>query len=105
MSARKDRERECQCRSSVVIVGSKVRSVGLHTVLLLQLKVLLVQGVDSVNHALDQLNLRVAETMLVGDVISEASLATRLSPGASGLDSQLLAPLLQGGQTLLGPAG
>ena len=38
--------------------------------LLLELEVLLPQGVDGVNHDLDQLNLRVAETVLVGDVIS-----------------------------------
>ena len=38
--------------------------------LLLPLEVLLVESVDSVNHDLDQLNLRVSKTMLVGDVIS-----------------------------------
>ena len=41
-------------------------------VLLLELEVLLPQGVDGVNHDLDQLNLGVAETVLVGDVISVA---------------------------------
>ena len=42
----------------------------LHSVLLLELDILLPQGVDSVNHDLDQLDLRVAKTVLVGDVIS-----------------------------------
>ena len=37
--------------------------------LLLELLVLLPEGVDSVNHGLDQLNLGVSKTMLVGDVI------------------------------------
>ena len=41
----------------------------LHAVLLLELQILLPQGVDSVNHDLDELNLRVSETVLVGDVI------------------------------------
>ena len=41
-------------------------------VLLLELEVLLPQGVDGVNHDLDQLDLGVAETVLVGDVIGVA---------------------------------
>ena len=45
-------------------------AVDLQSVLLLELKVLLVEGVDTVNHGLDKLNLRVTQTMLVGDVIS-----------------------------------
>ena len=44
----------------------------LHAVLLLELKVLLVQGVDAVNHALHKLDLGVAQTVLVGDVIGVA---------------------------------
>ncbi len=79
-------------------------AVVLHVVLLLQLEVLLVQGVDAVNHLLHKLNLGVTQAVLVGDVIGVASLATRLSAGATGLDLQLLAPLLQGIHTLLGPA-
>ena len=43
--------------------------------------------------------------MLVGDVVGDAGLAAGLSPGAPGLQVELLAPLLEGGQTLLGPAG
>ena len=44
----------------------------LQAVLLLELQILLPEGVDSVNHDLDQLDLGVAETVLVGDVISVA---------------------------------
>ena len=44
----------------------------LHAVLLLELQVLLVEGVDTINHALDELNLGVAETMLVGNVVGVA---------------------------------
>ena len=40
--------------------------------LLLELQILLPEGVDSVNHDLYQLDLGVAETVLVGDVISVA---------------------------------
>ena len=57
--------------------------------------VLLVESVDAVNHLLDQLDLRVSEPVLVGDVISNSSLTTRLSPGAPWLQLQLLAALLQ----------
>ena len=42
----------------------------LHAVLLLELNIFLPEGVDSVNHDLDQLDLRVSKTVLVGDVIS-----------------------------------
>jgi len=73
--------------------------------LLLQSQVLLVEGVDTIDHGLNQLNFRVAQTVLVGNVISDASLATRFTTGATGLESQLLAPGLQSGQTLLGPSG
>ena len=41
-------------------------------VLLLELEVLLPQGIDGVNHDLNQLHLGIAETVLVGDVISVA---------------------------------
>ena len=44
----------------------------LHAVLLLELDILLPEGVDSVNHDLDQLDLGVAKTVLVRDVISVA---------------------------------
>ncbi len=44
----------------------------LQAVLLLELEILLPEGVDAVNHDLDQLHLGVAETVLVGDVIGVA---------------------------------
>ena len=40
--------------------------------LLLELEVLLPEGVDSINHDLDQLHLGVTQTVLVGDVIGVA---------------------------------
>ena len=39
--------------------------------------------------------LRISEPVLVGDVIGDSSLATRLPPGAPWLQLQLLATLLQ----------
>ena len=49
----------------------------LDSVLLLEFLVFLPQGVNSINHLLDELNLRVAKTMLVGDVISVALILIR----------------------------
>merc|ERR1712223_1042940 len=66
--------------------------------------VFLPQGVDTVNHLLDKLNLRVSEPVLVGDVVGVSGLATRLSTGATGLQGQLLATSLQFGNAVLGPA-
>ena len=43
--------------------------------------------------------------MLVGDVVRDAGLPPRLSPGAARLEVELLTARLQGGQSLLGPAG
>jgi len=77
----------------------------LHAVLLLPLEVLLPEGVDTVNHDLDQLNLGVSKTMLVGDVVGVASLSAGLSPGSTGLDGELLASGLQLVNSLLGPSG
>jgi len=74
-------------------------------VLLLELQVLLVQGVDAVNHGLDELDLGVSQSVLVGDVVGVSGLAARLAAGATGLDSELLAPGLQLVDALLGPAG
>ena len=47
-------------------------NTGLQFVLGRQLLVLLDQGVDAVNHLLDELHLGVAESVLVGDVVSDA---------------------------------
>merc|ERR1711994_273689 len=76
----------------------------LHAVLLLPFKIFLVEGVDSINHDLDQLDLRVSKTMLVGDVISAASLATRFSTGTTGLDSKFFTASLKFVNRFLGPA-
>ena len=53
--------------------------------------VLLVEGVDTINHLLDQLDLAVAQPVLVGDVVGDAGLAAGLPPGAPWLHLQLLA--------------
>ena len=74
-------------------------------VFLLKGNVLSVQSVDTVNHGLDKLDFRVAETMLVGDIVSNTSLTTRFTAGTTGLESKILAPGLQGGKAFLGPAG
>merc|ERR1712088_708912 len=66
--------------------------------------VFLPQGVDSINHLLDELNLRVSEPVLVGDVVGVSGLAARLPTGATGLQVQLLATSLQFGNAVLGPA-
>merc|ERR1719513_50938 len=76
----------------------------LHSVLLLQVKILLVESVNSVNHDLDKLDLRVSKTVLVGDVISATSLATRFSTCSTGLDSKGFTSSLELVNTFLGPA-
>ena len=89
--------------------------------LLLQGLVLLPEGVDTVNHGLDESNLGVSQPVLVGHVVGAACgcqgksssedskkltvEATRFSTGSTGLDCELLAPLLQGVKTLLGVSG
>merc|ERR1719206_1238296 len=73
-------------------------------VLLLVLIVLFPEFVDSINHLLHQLDLRVSQSVLVGDVIGEASLATRFSTGATGLQVELLAPGLQFLNAMLSPS-
>merc|ERR1719310_770195 len=73
--------------------------------LLLELLVLLPESVDTINHGLDQFNLGVSKTMLVGDVISVTSLASRFSAGSTGLNLQFLASNLELLDTLLGPSG
>ena len=83
----------------------KLSFVRLHSVLLLELQILLPQSVDGVNHDLDQLDLRVSQPVLVGDVVGVASLTPGLSTGTTGLDGQLLTASLQLVHALLGPAG
>jgi len=77
----------------------------LQSMLLLELQVFLVERVDSIDHGLDKLNFRVSQAMLVGNVIGDAGLSTRLATGSTWLKGQGFAPLLQGIQTLLGPSG
>jgi len=79
--------------------------MNLHAVLLLELNILLVEGVDTVNHGLDELDLGVAKTVLVGDVVGVAGLTAGLTTGAARLDVEFLATLLQEVDTLLGPSG
>jgi len=71
---------------------------------LLVLLVLLPQGVDAINHLLDELNLGVSEPVLVGDVVGVSSLATRFSAGSTGLQVKLLATSLELFNAVLGPA-
>merc|ERR1719273_1983794 len=79
--------------------------VFLHSVLLLQFKILLPKDIDSVNHGLDELNLRVTQTMFVGNVVSVTGLSTRLSTSTTGLKTKTFTPGLQGINAVLGPAG
>merc|ERR1719490_352927 len=66
--------------------------------------ILLPEGVDSINHLLDELHLGVSEPVLVGDVIGVSSLATGFSTGSTGLQVKLLATSLELGNAVLGPA-
>merc|ERR1712142_985827 len=84
------------------LIGSKKN---LHAVLLLEFQVLLVEGVDTIDHGLDQLDLGVSQTMLVGNVVGVSSLAAGFAAGSTGLDGQLLAPRLQLVNALLGVSG
>merc|ERR1712012_256748 len=63
--------------------------------ILLELFVLIPELVHTINHLLDQLDLRVSEPVLVGDVIGVSGLATRLSASSTGLQVKLLATSLQ----------
>merc|ERR1740128_1401697 len=81
--------------------GSRYRS---HVVLFLELLVFLPQGIDSINHLLDKLNLRVSKSVLVGDVIGVSSLSTRFSSGSTGLQMQLFTSCLQLVNSMFGPS-
>jgi len=74
-------------------------------VLLLQFQILLPEGIDTINHGLDELNLRVSKTVLVGNVIGVSSLATRFTTGTTGLETHTVAPSLQSVNGVLGPSG
>merc|ERR1712045_330248 len=71
---------------------------------LLQNFVLFPELVDSINHLLDKLHLRVSKSVLVGDVISVSSLATRLSTGSTGLQVKLFTSCLELVNSMLGPS-
>merc|ERR1712105_133336 len=71
---------------------------------LLPFHILLPQSVDTLNHDLDQLDLRVSKTVLVRDVISASSLATRFSTGSTGLDIEFFTASLELVNRFLGPA-
>jgi len=87
----------CHC-----ILAKRIKN--LHAVLLLPFLIFLPESVDSINHDLDQLDLRVSKTVLVGDVISASSLATRFSTGSTGLDTELFTASLELVNRFLGPA-
>merc|ERR1719507_2304620 len=90
---------------SVASQGGGVNIYKLHSVLLLQVEILLVEHVDAINHLLDKLDLGISQSVLVRDVVCATGLAARFAPGAPGLQVQLLTACLQGLQALLGPAG
>merc|ERR1712012_187491 len=73
--------------------------------ILLELFVLIPELVHTINHLLDQLDLRVSEPVLVGDVVGVSGLATRFTTGATGLQVKLLATSLELVDAVLGPAG
>jgi len=77
----------------------------LHAVLLLPLEILSPESVDGVDHDLHQLHLRVAKTVLVGNVIGASSLATGLSTGSTGLNIEFFTASLQFVNGLLCPSG
>jgi len=77
----------------------------LHIILLLEFLVFLPESVDSINHLLDQLDLRVAQSVLVGNVISMSGLSTRFSAGTTGLQVEFLASSLEFVNGVLGPSG
>merc|ERR1719341_2282517 len=72
--------------------------------LLLPFQIFLPQSVDTINHDLDQLDLRVSKTVLVRDVISASSLATRFSTGSTRLDTEFFTASLELVNRFLGPA-
>merc|ERR1719495_1498250 len=67
----------------------------LELMLELELLVLLDEGVDAVNHLLDQLDLAVAQSVLVGDIVGDTGLTAGLAAGAAGLEVEFLAAGLE----------
>ena len=72
---------------------------------LLELQVFFINHVNTINHALDQFDLRISQTMLVRNVICNTSLATRFTTGSTGLETHAVASGLQSINGVLGPSG
>merc|ERR1719433_773052 len=70
-------------------------SVHLNSSTSLQLLVFFPELVDTINHFLDQFNLRVAQSVLVGDIISVTSLTTRFTTSSTRLQVKLFTSSLQ----------
>jgi hypothetical protein len=66
-------------RESKEVMRDFLREAILEAVLLLEDPVLLDERVDPVNHLLDELDLAVAEAMLVRDVVGDPGLTARLA--------------------------
>ena len=79
-------------------------SVELNSSTGLQLLVLFPELVNTINHFLDEFNLRVSQPVLVGDVISVTSLTTRFSTSSTRLQMKLFTSGLQLLNTVLGPS-
>ena len=62
----------CPCDFPPVCKTHSTACKSLQTMFLLELEVFFPQGVHSVNHLLDELDLRVAKTVLVRHVVSAA---------------------------------
>merc|ERR550539_1168744 len=83
---------------------SRHSSVQLNSSTSLQNFVFFPELVDTINHFLDQLNLRVTQSVLVGDIISVTSLTTRFSTSSTRLKMKLFTSGLQLLNTVLGPS-
>merc|ERR1711981_820310 len=77
------------CLHKIFLARRHFNATSSNAMLLLERKVLSDQSVNPINHALDQLDLAVAEPVLVGDVVSDSCLTTRLPSGTTRLHSQL----------------
>merc|ERR1712106_1140765 len=71
---------------------------------LLQCNIFLVESINTINHALNKLNFRVSQAMLVGDIICAASLATRFSTSTTRLYLEFLTSFLESINTIGSPA-
>merc|ERR1719384_521606 len=76
----------------------------LQAMFLLEFQVFSVKCVNTINHTLDKFDFGVAQTMFVGNVISNAGLTARFTAGSTGLKFQFFAPGLQGWKTFFSPS-